>query len=141
MEHGDDPTAEVHARWADAVDGMRRENPIIGSCLSEGRLLWLRPGQIALGYAPANHFHRTQLETTFARQVEELLSAWFKTPTRLHLQEAAADAPASVAEEERKAREARRVRLRTEAREHPAVLAVQSILGGEIDDIEVLEER
>jgi len=141
LARGDDPTAEVHVRWRDAVEALRRENPIIGSCLSEGRLLWLRPGQVALGYTPSNHFHRAQLETTFARQVEEMLSRWFGAPTKLHLQEAAADAPASVAEEQRKAREERRNRLRAEAREHPAVLAVQTILGGEIDDIEVLEER
>ncbi len=137
----DDPTADVHARWRDAVDGLRRENTIIGSCLSEGRLLWLRPGEVALGYPPAGHFYRSQLESTFARQVEEMLSRWFGAPTKLKLQEAAANAPASVADTERKAREERRLRLRAEAREHPAVLAVQSILGGEIDDIEVLEER
>ena len=138
---GDDPTAEVHARWRDAVEAVRRKNALIGSCLAEGRLVWLRGGEVALGYAPAKAFHRAQLESSMRLDAERHLADWFGAPMRLNLQQAAADAPASLADEERKAREERRVRLRAEAREHPAVLAVQSILGGEIDDIEVLEER
>lgn len=123
------------------MEGLRRENALVGACLSEGRLIWLRQGEVALGFEPDKAFHREQLRTTLAGEASRLLQAWFGGPTRLVLQEADPDAPVSVAEQERRAREERRVRLREEAREHPAVLAVQSILGGEIDEIEVLEER
>lgn len=138
---GDDPTVDPHERWRLAIDSLRKKDAIVASFLSEGRLLWIRPGEVALGYTPAKAFHRTQLEGTFSRQAEDFLTSWFGGPTRLRLQEASADAPASVADERRRLRDERARRLRSEAREHPAVLAVQSILGGEIDDIEVLEER
>ena len=45
---GDDPTAEVHARWRDAVEQVRRKNALIGSCLAEGRLMWLRNGEVVV---------------------------------------------------------------------------------------------
>lgn len=139
---GDDPTQSIEARWRAALEEIRDRDAMLYGFLSEGRLSWLRDGQVALGYTPANDFHRSQLAGgTFRQQAEELLSSWFGRRTSLVVQSAAADAPESVADQERRARDARARRLRDEAREHPAVLAALSVMGGEIDDIQVFEER
>jgi len=138
----DDPTQPLPARWRAALEEVRRRDAMIFSLLSEGRLAWLRDGQVALGFTPDKDFHRAQLSGGEPRrQAEELLSAWFGRATSLLVQAAMADAPESVADEERRARDDRARRLRGEAREHPAVLAALSVMGGEIDDISVFEER
>ena len=138
----DDPTQSVPARWRAALEAIRGQDAMLYGLLSEGRLAWLRDGQVALGFTPDKDFHRAQLAGGDARkQAEELLAAWFGRATSLVVQAAAADAPESVADEERRARDARARQLRGEAREHPAVLAALSVLGGEIDDITVFEER
>ncbi|HWV39001.1 MAG TPA: DNA polymerase III subunit gamma/tau [Vulgatibacter sp.] len=138
----DDPTRPIHARWRAALEEIRRRDAMLHSLLSEGRLAWLRDGQVALGFTPDKDFHRAQLaEGDPRRQAEELLSAWFGRATSLLVQAAMPDAPESVADEERREREARARRLQAEAREHPAVLAALSVMGGEIDEIQVFEER
>lgn len=138
----DDPTLGLHERWRRALEGLKASgNSMVYNVLAEGRLAWLRRGEVALGYASSNAFHRASLETgEFRGAAEAFLSEWFSTPTRLRVQDASEDAPASVADENREQRAQREKRLEQEAREHPAVLAALSVLGGEIEDIRVLEE-
>ncbi len=138
----DDRSLSIHERWSLALEVIRAKDEMLYRILAEGRLAWLRDGEIALGFSPSNAFHRAQLESGSSRgQAEELFSAWFGKPTRLKVQAATEDAPASVADQDRSLREQRAQRLRAEAREHPAVLAVLSTLGGTIEAIDVLEER
>lgn len=110
--------------------------------LAEGRLGWLRDGEIALSFAGEHGFHLAQVRSgDFRRQMDGLLLAWFGRAMTLRLDVAAEGAPVSVAEEERRRLEERAVQLRARAREHPAVRLVQSLLSGEIQGIDVDEPR
>jgi hypothetical protein len=135
---GDDRSLEAGDRWRKAIDAVRERRPMQAIHLAEGRLLWLRPGEVALGFTPEKKFHRGQLDV---REAEGLLSGWFGAPTILAVKDAASDAPSSVAEDRRREREERAKRLRAEAEASPAVRAVKELLGGEIEEIQVLEEE
>ncbi|AKU89688.1 DNA polymerase III subunit gamma/tau [Vulgatibacter incomptus] len=138
----DDPSLGIRERWRRALEWLRGKDSMACTFLSEGRLAWLREGEVAVGYSREQAFFRSQLESPASRSaVEELLATYFGRPTRLRLQDAAEDAGSSVAEEDRRSRDDRARRLRSEAREHPSVLAALSVFGGEIDGIDVLEER
>jgi len=137
----DDPTLGIHERWRLALEALKDSDSLVYNVLAEGRLAWLRQGEVALGYTPSKAFHRTSAENPeFREPAEAFLSKWFSTPTRLRVQAASEDAPASVADENREQRAQREKRLEREAREHPSVLAALAVLGGEIEDIRVLEE-
>lgn len=135
---GDAPTPETSERWRQAIDAIRGKKPLLAVHLAEGRLLWLRPGEVGIGYTPEKKFHRGQLDV---REAEAQLSAWLADPIRLEVRDAAADAPSSVAEELRQKRDERARRLQSEAEASPAVQAVRDVLGGEIEEIRVLEEE
>lgn len=138
----DDPSLPQEERWKRWLASIREKHAVLYSFLAEGRLAWIRPGEIALGFSSEHAFHRAQVEGGEMRaQAEALLGSWFGAPTRLRLDAPIADGPLSVAEEERRRREARANELRRRAREHPAVRAVQSLLGGEIAGIDVPEDR
>jgi hypothetical protein len=135
---GDDRTLEAGDRWRKAIDAVRERKPMLALHLAEGRLLWLRPGEVAIGFTPEKKFHRGQLDV---READALLTGWFGASTVLKVQDAADDAPSSVAEDRRRAREERAKRLRAEAEASPAVQAVKEVLGGEIEEIRVLDEE
>lgn len=139
---GDDPTLPMAERWRRLLQALQERSPVVYSLLAEGRLAWIRPGELALGFDAERSFHRAQLEGGELRaRAEEILSRWFGGQTRLRLDVAAPDAPASVAEESRSERRAREEALREEARSHPAVRSVQTVLGATIAEIRILEER
>jgi DNA polymerase-3 subunit gamma/tau len=138
----DDPSLPQDERWKRWLASIRDKHAVLYSVLAEGRLAWIRPGEVALAFSSEHAFHRAQVEGGEMRaQAEALLASWFGAPTRLRLDAPLAEGPLSVAEEERRRREARAAELRRRAREHPAVRAVQSLLGGEITGIDVPEDR
>jgi hypothetical protein len=125
------------------VESIRAVSPRHGASLAHGRLLWLRPGEVGLAYAPAAAFHRGMVTGNTGRpMVEKLLSEHFGRPMRLLVEEATGEAAAatlSLAEQEAQARAAHTQSTEGKVRSHPAVRAVLKHLGGEIEHIQVLE--
>lgn len=138
---GDDPSLPQEARWRAWLESIRKEQDVLYSVLAEGRLGWIRPGEVALAFSERHAFHRDQIAGGMREKAEALLSTWFGRPTRLRLDVKIETESVSVAEEERRRREARAAELRQKAREHQAVRAVQALLGGEIVGIDVPEDR
>jgi hypothetical protein len=140
----DTPTLPIGERWRAAVETVRTQSPRHGTALAHGRLLWLRPGEVGLAYAPTAAFHRGMLTGGSGRAlVEKALSEHFGRPMKLVAQEATGEAAAatapSIAEQDAQARAAHTQSTEGKVRSHPGVRAVLKILGGEIEHIQVLE--
>lgn len=139
---GDDRSAPQEVRWASFLASIRQTHPVLHPLLAEGKLAWIRPGEVALGFSSQHAFHKAQLGSEeMRRTAEQLLGAWFGAPTRLRLDVEVGAEGLSVAEAERRRREQEAAERRRRAREHEAVRAVQTLLGGEIVGIEVPEDR
>lgn len=140
----DAPTLPNGERWRAAVELVRAQSPRHGTALAHGRLLWLRPGEVGLAYAPNAAFHRGMVTGGSGKAlVEKALSEHFGQPMKLLAQEATAEAaattPPSIAEQDAQARAAHTQSTEGKVRSHPGVRAVLKILGGEIEHIQVLE--
>lgn len=143
MSHGrDNPGHSAGERWRAAVESVKAASARHGTALANGKLLWLRAGEVGVGYTPAASFHRTQVASGTGRAlVEKALSEHFGRPTRLTVEDAvgeAANTP-SLAEQDAQARTAHQHTTEGKVRSHPAIRAVLKHLGGEIEHIQVLE--
>ncbi|WP_407737966.1 DNA polymerase III subunit gamma/tau [Hyalangium sp.] len=141
--HGrDNPGQSAGERWRAAVESVKAASARHGTALANGRLLWLRAGEIGVGYVPAASFHRTQVAGGTGRaMVEKALAEHFGRPMKLVVEDAtgeAASAP-SLAEQDAQARSAYQQSTEGKVRTHPAIRAVLKHLGGEIEHIQVLE--
>jgi hypothetical protein len=140
----DSPTLPIGERWRAAVESVRTQSVRHGTALAHGRLLWLRPGEVGLAYAPNAAFHRGMVTGSSGKSlVEKALSEHFGHPMKLVAQEATAEAaaasPLSIAEQDAQARAAYTQSTEGKVRTHPAIRAVLKILGGEIEHIQVIE--
>jgi hypothetical protein len=138
----DDPTRSQSERWRAALETVRETSTRLGASLSHARVLWLRPGDICVGYVKASDFHRAQLSGAGKATVEQALSRHFGRPTVLTVDprpEAAETALPSVAEQAQEQRAARDRGADQKVRAHPALAAILRTLGGEIEHIQVLE--
>jgi len=140
----DTPTLPIAERWRAAVESVRTQSVRHGTALAHGRLLWLRPGEVGLAYAPNAAFHRGMVTGGSGKAlVEKALSEHFGRPMKLLAQEATAEtaaaSPLSIAEQDAQARAAHTSSTEGKVRSHPAIRAVLKILGGEIEHIQVLE--
>jgi DNA polymerase-3 subunit gamma/tau len=138
LERGDDPSLDDGLRWRKALEAVKTQRPLLAMHLSEGRLLSLKPGEVALGYTPDQIFHRKQVDVA---EAQDLLSGWFGAPLVLRVQDASPGAPTSVAEDKRREWDERARRLTAAAEASPEVQLVKEILGGEIEEIRVLGEE
>lgn len=134
------PTAD---QWRAAVERVRRTSTRHGASLAFGRLLWIRPGEVALAYPRSADFHKATISAQSGRAlVEKVLAEHFGAPTRLVVEEApelAAAAAPSLAEEDAKSRDAHEKTTGAMVRSHPSVRAALRMLGGEVEHIQVLD--
>jgi hypothetical protein len=139
----DDATRPLLERWRSALETVSAESPRHAASLKQGRLLYLRDGEVALAFRPETGFHRTTVTGQSGRTVvERLLSLHFGRPTRLVVDDsAAAAAGKSVAELDAEARAEHERTTGQSVRNHPAILATLRILGGELEHIQVLEHE
>lgn len=138
----DNPGQPAGERWRAAVEGVKAASPRHGTALANGKLHWLRAGEIGVGYTPAAAFHRTQVAGGAGRAlVEKALSEHFGRPMKLVVEDATAEAASapSLAEQDAQARSAHQQSTEGKVRSHPAIRAVLKHLGGEIEHIQVLE--
>jgi len=114
-----------------------------GASLAYGRLLWIRPGEVAIAYPRGSDFHRATITAQSGKAlIEKTLAEHFGAPTRLLVEEApelAAAAAPSLAEEEATSRAAHEKSTGAMVRAHPAVRATLRALGGEVEHIQVLD--
>jgi hypothetical protein len=141
--HGrDNPGQSAGERWRAAVESVKAASPRHGTALANGRLAWLRAGEIVVGYTPAASFHRTQVASGSGRTiVEKALAEHFGRPMRLVVEDATGEAAStlSLAEQDSQARTAHQQSTEGKVRSHPAIRAVLKHLGGEIEHIQVQE--
>jgi len=138
----DDPTRSTSERWRAAVDAVRDASSRHAASLAHARVLWLRPGDVTVGFTSASEFHRVQLSGAGKALVEEALSRHFARPTKFNVEgrPGAADAaPPSLAEQEAAERAVRDRGADQKVRSHPAVASILRLLGGEIEHVQPLE--
>lgn len=138
----DDPTRALQERWRAAVEAVRAVSVRHASALANGRILWIRAGEIAIAYTRQAEFHRTVMSGSGKVMAEKALSEHFGQPTKITIDasaDAANAAPRSLAEEDATVRQERERGADRQVRSHPAVLAALRLLGGEIEHIQVIE--
>jgi hypothetical protein len=125
------------------VDRVRKASTRHGASLAFARLLWIRPGEVAVAFPKEAAFHRSTITAQSGKAlIEKELAEHFGGPTRLVIEEApelAAAAGPSLAEEEARSRAAHEKSTDQMVRSHPAVRAALRVLGGEVEHIQILE--
>jgi hypothetical protein len=140
------------------VEVVRRVAPRQGASLAYSRLLWIRPGEVAIAFQVAHGFHKATVVTASSKAtIEKCFSQHFGRPTVLKIETAPAPAPGSaaenlmaganaaaltgpsIAEQEQEVRRRRDQETEATVRTHPAVRAALKLLGGEIEHIQMLE--
>ena len=117
-------------------------SPRHGKSLGFGRLVALRPGEAVLAFPKEAAFHRATVTGSGRAAVELTLSQHFGRPTRVidePSEALCAAAPASFAEEDARQKVNREKGIEAKVRAHPAVRAAMRILGGELEQVQVLE--
>lgn len=139
----DSPALPLGERWRAAVETVKAASVRHGTALANGRLLWLRAGEVSVAYIPSAAFHRSMVATGNGKAlVEKALSEHFGRAMKLLVEEASAEVAAStlsLAEQDAQARTAHTQSTEGKVRSHPAIRAVLKHLGGEIEHIQVLE--
>lgn len=146
----DDLSLSLADRWRQAVEVVRRASPRQGASLAFSRLLWIRPGEVAIAFQPAHGFHKATVVTASSKAaIEQCFAQHFGRPTVLKIEtlpstEGAANVAValpgpSIAEQEQEVRRRRDQETEATVRTHPAVRAALKLLGGEIEHIQVLE--
>ncbi|QRO02849.1 DNA polymerase III subunit gamma/tau [Archangium violaceum] len=148
----DNPRRPLQDRWRAAVDTVRNASGRHAKSLACGRLLWIREGEVAIGYTPKDGFHKTTVAGNGRATVEKALSEHFGRPTKLVVQDVSeADKVAgpdagtgagliSIAEQDAQERTAYEKSTEGRVRGHPALRAALKFLGGEIEHIQVYDQ-
>ncbi len=128
--------------WAAAVGSVRATSPRLGTSLAFGRLVNFAPPELVLAFSRQNAFHRGVVAGGGRAQVEQLLAAHFGAPVRLRIEESTTtQASLSPAEREAEQKELRRRDVEAKVRSHTSVQAARRLLGGEIEQIHLLENE
>jgi hypothetical protein len=140
---GGPAAATEEERWLEAVNAVRASSPRLGTSLAFGRLVKLDSAELVLAFSKQSAFHKTIVAGSGRTQLEQMLSAHLQRPIRLRIEEATANAvvPLSPAEREAQQKDARDRELEAKMRSHAAVQAALRVLGGEIEQIQLLESE
>jgi hypothetical protein len=147
----DNPRRPLQDRWRAAVDTVRDASGRHAKSLAFGRLLWIREGEVGVGYTPKDGFHKTTVQGGAGRPIiEKALSEHFGRPTKIVVQDCAEGEPAesaspatgfvSIAQEDAQERAAYEKSTEGRVRSHPAVRATLKFLGGEIEHIQIYDQ-
>jgi hypothetical protein len=140
----DDVTRTLADRWRAVVETVRSAAPRHGASLAHARLLWIRPGELALAFTPSAGFHKASITAATAKAtIEKLLEGHFGRPTQLKVETQATptetESAPTIAEQEASAKATRERETEFQLRSHPALKATLKILGGEVEHIQILE--
>lgn len=121
---------------------MKASAPRLGTSLAYGRLVSFKEGEIALAFPMDAAFHRATVSGSGRTQIEAVLAVRLGGPTRLRIADplATAEAPSpSPAEHDALKKASREKEIEARVRAHPAVAGVLRALGGQIENIQVLD--
>jgi len=126
--------------WRALVERAEAVSPMLGNVLRQAVPLRIAEGEVAVQVPPGLPAQTAEKKRP---EIEAVLQRHFGRPTRLTVTVGAAPppeaaAPTSLAEVERKEREARGARVHDTARSHPQIREAARILGGDITKIEEL---
>lgn len=141
---GKDNTAHSLAeRWRAVIDTVREASVRHATSLMNATIVALRPGEVIVGFAPDQGFHRFQATSPAGKQIfEQAFATHFGKPTRLVIDDAAAaqvDNGPSLAEQARRGRAVRERSVEEKVRTHPSILTALRALGGEVEHITLLD--
>lgn len=128
-------------RWLDAVNSVRASSPRLGTSLGFGRLVSFDGSELTLAFTKQSSFHRGFVAGSGRTQIEQLLCAHLGRPVKLRVEEGSSNtaAPLSPAEREAEEKDARSREIHARVRSHAAVEASLRLLGGEIEQIQLLD--
>ena len=128
-------------RWLNAVNSVRASSPRLGTSLGFGRLVSFGDPELALAFTKQSSFHRAIVAGSGRTQIEQLLSAHLGRPVKLRIEEGSSNtsAPLSPAEREAEEKDVRSREIHARVRSHAAVQASLRVLGGEIEQIQLLD--
>lgn len=135
------PAAMDEQRWLDAVNSVRASSPRLGTSLGFGRLVSFDGSELTLAFTKQSSFHRGFVAGSGRTQIEQLLCAHLGRPVKLRVEEGSSNiaAPLSPAEREAEEKDARSREIHARVRSHAAVEASLRLLGGEIEQIQLLD--
>jgi len=128
-------------RWLNAVNSVRASSPRLGTSLGFGRLVSFGDPELALAFTKQSGFHRAIVAGSGRAQIEQLLGAHLGRPVKLRIEEGFSNisAPLSPAEREGQEKDARSRDIHARVRSHAAVQASLRLLGGDIEQIQLLD--
>ena len=145
----DKPGRPLQERWRAVVDTVRAASGRHAQSLANGRLLWIREGEVAVAYPPGPNgpnFHKTTVAGGSGRVIiEKALAEHFGRPTKILVQDAVEGDTGpeaglvSIAQQDAQERAAYEKSTEGRVRSHPAIRATLKFLGGEIEHIQVYE--
>lgn len=130
------PASDLQSHWPVAVDAVRRNRPMLGSCLEHALPLELANGVLRLGLTRGSAFARNVEDEK--QTLEALLADALGEAIRLELvtvADTSGQGVETIADaQEKMMNEARAERLRV-GREHPAIAQAAALLGADIEDV------
>jgi hypothetical protein len=142
----DNPRRPLQERWRAVVDTVRASSGRHAQSLANGRLLWIREGEVAVAYVPKDGFHKLMVSGNGRPAIEKAFAEHFGRPTKLVVQDAAPDDTSptagliSLAQQDAQERSAYEKSTEGRVRSHPAIRATLKFLGGEIEHIQVYDQ-
>ena len=136
MENEAPQRADLEEKWAQLIDHIKAQNPILGSLLRYGRLLHLDEEQIEIGFENGSFYLEKMSEEKNKRECEEVCRDFFKKELRLIFKDFVAEERNAHTENGRNEESTDRERhLRKEAMENPVIKEAVEIFDGTIEEI------
>ncbi|HEX8433912.1 DNA polymerase III subunit gamma/tau [Archangium sp.] len=142
----DNPRRPLQERWRAVVETVRVASARHAQSLANGRLLWIREGEVAVAYLPKDGFHKLMVAGNGRPAIEKALAEHFGRPTKLLVQDAAEGDTSpdagliSIAQQDAQERTAYEKSTEGRVRSHPSIRATLKFLGGEIEHIQVYDQ-
>jgi DNA polymerase-3 subunit gamma/tau len=128
--------ADLDEQWANVLDYIKAENPILGSFLKYGHLLRLDDEKIEIGFEKGSFYLEKMSEEGTRRQCEEVFRNFFKKDLRLILRDFTGKRGGAGNEEGKIEEPTNRERhLKKEAMENPLIREAVKIFDGNIEEI------
>ncbi|MFQ6077840.1 MAG: DNA polymerase III subunit gamma/tau [Thermodesulfobacteriota bacterium] len=134
---GEDPRkAELEENWAELIDHIRAQNPILGSFLRYGRLLRLDDEKIEIGFEKGSFYLEKMSEEGNRKLCEEVCRNFFKRELQVVFKDVTGERSSAGAEKGNIEEPTDRERhLKKEAMENPVIREAVKIFDGTIEKI------
>jgi len=132
----DTQIADLDEQWANLLDYIKAENPILGSFLKYGQLLHLDDKKIEIGFEKGSFYLEKMSEKGNRKQCEEVCCNFFKKDLSLFFKDFTGERGKTGNEEGNTGEPTNRERhLEKEAMENPLIREAVKIFDGNIEEI------